>query len=279
LGAELLSVLVGLASAASWGAGDFLGGLASRRAKLYGVVITSQLVGLVVVFGAAVLFNQPFPPAEHLLGGALAGLFGVCGVLALYQALATGKMGVAAPVSAVVAALVPVIISLFTLSLPDTSTLLGFIAALFAVWFVSRSGTEPIRRSDLLLPVCAGLGFGLFFVAISQVNTISTMYPLVAARLASLSLLVVITALRKQPRGVPRSALGITILSGALDAGGNAFFAVATSLGRLDVVAVLASLYPAVTVLLAWVLLRERVTRLQGVGVLAALLAVVLISA
>jgi drug/metabolite transporter (DMT)-like permease len=147
------------------------------------------------------------------------------------------------------------------------------------VWFVSRSGTEPIRRSDLLLPVCAGLGFGLFFVAISQVNTISTMYPLVAARLASLSLLVVITALRKQPRGVPRSALGITILSGALDAGGNAFFAVATSLGRLDVVAVLASLYPAVTVLLAWVLLRERVTRLQGVGVLAALLAVVLISA
>lgn len=279
MGAELLSVLVGLASAAAWGAGDFLGGAASRRASLYGVVITSQLVGLAVVFTAAVLFNQPFPPAEHLLGGALAGLLGVVGVLALYQALATGKMGVAAPVSAVVAALVPVIVSLFTMSLPDTSTLLGFVIALFSVWFVSRTGSEPIRRSDLLLPICAGLGFGLFFVAISKVNTVSTLYPLVAARLASLSFLVLITALRQQPRGVPRSALGITVLSGALDAGGNAFFVVAAALGRLDVVAVLASLYPAVTVLLAWVLLRERVTRLQGLGVLAALVAVVLISA
>lgn len=278
MGAELLSVLVGLVSAASWGAGDFLGGVASRRTSLYSVVITSQLVGLAMLFLVAVLIGQPMPPVEHLLGGALAGLLGVGGLLALYTALASGKMGVAAPISAVVAALVPVVLGLFTLDLPDTNKLIGFVIALFSVWFVSRTGSDPIRRSDLVLPVIAGLGFGSFYVVMSRVNGISVLYPLVAARLASLGLLIVFATLTRKPRIVPRPVLGITVLCGALDAGGNAFFVLAAALGRLDVAAVLSSLYPAVTVLLAWMLLRERVTRVQSLGVVAALVAVMLIS-
>lgn len=278
MGAELLAVLVGLASAASWGAGDFLGGVISRRTGLYSVVITSQVVGLIVLFASAVLFRQTFPPPEHLLGGALAGVLGVGGLLALYRALATGRMGIAAPVSAVVAALVPVVLGLFTLALPDTNKLLGFVIALASVWFVSRTGSAPIRRSDLTLPVIAGLGFGLFYVILSRVNGVSVLYPLVAARLASLALLIAFTTLTRQQRIVPRPLLGITALCGALDAGGNAFFVLAAALGRLDVAAVLSSLYPAVTVLLAWLLLRERVTRVQGLGVVAALIAVMLIS-
>ena len=199
-------------------------------------------------------------------------------MLALYRALAVGQMGVAAPVSAVVAAGVPVIAGSFIEGPPSTAQLIGFGLALVAVWFISRTGNSAIRWRDLGLPIIAGLGFGTFYVLIGSAGQSAVWWPLVAARIGSLSALFMVTLIKRQPRLVEKQALGLVVLIGVLEVGGNACYILARQAGRLDVAAVLASLYPAVTVWLAWFFLKERMYRLQSIGVLAALAAIVLIS-
>ncbi len=270
----------GLASAASWGAADFGGGLASRLSNATGVVVISQAVGLVLLTGLALLLADPVRSLPDLLWGAVAGLAGGLGLLALYRGLALGHMGVAAPLAAVVSAGLPVVYGAVREGWPGRPQLVGFGLALVAVWLLSRGpGPVRLRFRELGLPLLAGLGFGLFLILIDGASEQSVLWPLVAARLASLSLLVPI-ALARRGRALPaRRDLPLIVLVGLFDSGGNAFYALATQTGRLDVAATLGSLYPASTVLLARLILQERLTQRQWLGAAVALAAVLLIAA
>jgi drug/metabolite transporter (DMT)-like permease len=276
---DFAPIALGLASAASWGAGDFSGGLATKRTGVYGVVIASQAVGGTMLMGLALLFGESVPPLADLLWGGLGGLAGAVGLLALYRALAAGRMGVAAPVSAVVAAAIPVVVGALVEGWPGALQLIGFGLALVAVWLISRSDEAALRVYDLGLPLVAGVGFGIFFIAIDHAGRSSVLWPVVAARTLSMTLLAATARLMRQPPLPDFAHWKLIALSGVLDAGGNAFYALAAHVGRLDVAAVLGSLYPASTVWLAWLILKERLTRAQWAGVGVALAAIVLIAA
>lgn len=280
MGGELTAVLFGLAAAASWGAGDFSGGVATKRSHVYVVVLLSHIVGLVGLLALIVLFGEPFPALRDMGIGALGGISGAVGVAALYTGLSRGRMGVVAPLTAVVTGIVPVVFGLFTEGLPQPQQLVGFGVAFLAVWLISNdNGAAGLRWGDLQTPVVAGLGFGLFFVSIGEVSDHAILWPLVGARIASILLMAFLVLMA---RPVPRpelAQLGVIALAGLTDTLGNAFFALATSLGRLDIAAILGSLYPATTVLLARFILDERLTRRQGAGVAAALVAIILIAA
>lgn len=277
---DLGAVGFGLLSSLSWGSGDFTGGLASRRAPIYAVIITSQVMGLSLVITTAIVFGQPIPPVAHFGLGLLCGLVGAGGLAALYYALSRGKMAVAAPVSAVVGAVVPVIIGILSSGLPKESKLIGFALALLSVWLVSQTPGTRIRLRELALPVAAGISFGLFYVIMNRATTVSTLWPLVAARVASLTVFCLIAFRRRESPFVTRKHLPLTLLSGALDMGGNIFFVVSASVGgRVDVAAVLASLFPAVTIVLARVVVKEHLGRTQAIGVVSAIAAIALISA
>jgi len=270
----------GLLSATSWGSGDFCGGLAARRAPIYSVIITSQLIGWITLLTGAILLGQTVPPLEHLLWGGVAGLSGAVGLMVLYYGLANGQMAVVAPVSAVVSTIVPVLIGIGISGVPSGWKLLGFVIAMVSVWFISRSENTKIGLRALALPVLAGLSFGLFFVITSRVSYVSYIYPLVAARSASIPVFIMIALLRRERLLVPRATFPIAIGSGILDAGGNLFFVLSSEVGgRVDVAAVLGSLFPAATILLARVVLKEKIGRMQTVGIAMAFVAILLISA
>ncbi|MFZ7126158.1 MAG: EamA family transporter [Desulfobacterales bacterium] len=276
---EWMAVTCGLASAAAWGAGDFSGGLATRRSSVFSVVILSQLFGGVLLTGLALWISGPLPDGRILLLGGLAGIAGGAGLLALYKGLASGRMGVVAPVTAVVAVIVPVVAGALTEGLPPVSRLAGFGVALSAVWLLTRAtGAIDLHFSDLGLPLAAGAAFGIFFILIDRVSASGILWPLVAARTASIPLLFLVTrALGRRLTAAPSSFPAI-LLAGAFDSAGNAFFALATRLGRLDISAVVSSLYPGMTVLLAWLILREHLSPRQWAGVGATLCALVLIT-
>lgn len=277
-GLDFAPVAFGLASAACWGAGDFCGGLATKRTHVYSVIITSQIIGVSLLIGLALLLGEKMPPIPFILWGGAGGIAGAVGLVALYRALAFGRMGVAAPVAGVVGAVVPVIVGATIEGLPGSTQLIGFGLALLAVWFIARTHDATFQWRDLGLPLLAGLSFGVFFVLIHKASDTAILWPLVAARLASLSTLIVLATVSGQPRLTRASALPLISLVGVLEVGGNAFYALAGQVGRLDVAAVVSSLYPATTVWLAWLILKERFTRPQTIGIVAALAAIVLIT-
>ncbi|HUM71717.1 MAG TPA: EamA family transporter [Chloroflexota bacterium] len=279
MNSEVMVVFWGLASAVTWGAGDFSGGVAAKRTAVTSVVIVSQLVGGLFLVLLALLVREALPAPVSLLLGVLAGLAGVVGLLALYSGLANGRMGVVAPLAAVISAALPVLVSLFFEGLPQMSQLAGFGLALVAVWLLSGMGWQTaVPRQELAYAAVAGTGFALFFIFIDRVEPGSLFWPLAAARTVSvMSLCVWVLSRGEWVRPLPNQ-LPIIALAGVLDALGNAFFALAARLGRLDIAAVLASLYPGSTVLLARLVLQERLTRLQWLGVLLALAALVLIT-
>lgn len=277
-GLELAPIVFGLTSAACWGAGDFCGGLATKSTQVYRVIISSQIVSLILLLALALILSEPLLPFGSLLLSYVGGIFGGIGLIALYRALADGHMGIAAPVSGVIAATVPVIAGAFIEGLPELPQLIGFGLALAAVWLISRTGRSTIRWSDLGLPSLAGLCFGIFYVIIGSASGSNVWWPLVAARLGSLSLLLSVTLLAHQPRLVEKTHFMLIVIIGVMEVGGNACYILARQAGRLDVAAVLASLYPAVTVLLARLVLKEHVGRAQAMGIAAALAAITLIT-
>ncbi len=191
-------------------------------------------------------------------------------------------MGIVAPLTAIVTSIVPVLFSLFIEGLPKMHQMIGFLVALFAVWLISGNhdnGMTGLRWQDLRLPIIAGLGFGLFFIAIDQVSDHAILWPLVGARAASIIMMFALVLILRQIERPTKGQLGIIVVVGISDTAGNAFFALATSLGRLDMAAILSSFYPAMTILLARLILKEYITRRQWLGLIAALLAVALIVA
>jgi drug/metabolite transporter (DMT)-like permease len=279
IGSELLGAVFGLASAASWGAGDFSGGVAAKRSPAYSVSFAVQSIGLVVVSGLALALSEPIPPTADLLWGAAAGVAGAVGGVGLYLGLATGRMGIVAPVSAVVSAAIPVFFGLFLEGLPAGQQLVGFGLAFVAVWLVSRTGDgDGIQPRELLLPLAAGLGFGFFLSLMERASGTAVLWPLAAARFASSCVLFLVVMLTRSLGKLALAQLPLMALAGTLDTAGMAFYALATQVGRMDTAAVLSSLYPAGTVLLARFVLAERLTRRQWLGVAAALVAVILIA-
>ena len=268
-----------LASAATWGGGDFAGGVAAKRANVFRVVAVAHGCGLIAMLAMALLSGEAVPPASDLMWGAAAGIGGAFGIAALYQALAIGRMGVVAPVASVITGTLPVLVGIRTEGMPDHLQMLGFVVALVSVWLVARPNEYIDSHRGLGLAVLAGVAFGLFLIAGKQAGHHGVFWPMVAARAASTTLMCIIVALSPRDVRPLRNVLWATVLSGLLDSAGNALFIAATRHGRLDVSAVLSSLYPASTVILARVLLKEQISKLQTAGIVGALAAVALISA
>ncbi|WP_024336116.1 EamA family transporter [Desulfotignum balticum] len=276
---ETLAVACGIGSAAAWGAGDFSGGMASRKGNVLKVVLVSQLIGGLFLLGMAVFSGEAMPPVRHLMYGAFAGVFGNIGLIALYRGLSTGRMGIVAPLSAVLTALVPIGYTAVYAGLPSMTRFAGFVCFGIAVWLLSSADTGfRMTGRELLLSCIAGVGFGLFFIFIDKANDLAIFWSLVWARVASVAFLFTVVMVVGKT-GTPKAGQWLFIvMSGVLDALGNLLFSTAAHLGRLDVSAVLSSLYPAATVLLAWLFLREKLRRRQWMGVGIAFIALGLIS-
>lgn len=269
-------ILLGLLSALTWGAGDFNGGLAVKRSNPCGVIAVAHSLSLLLLLLLVPIVGEPVPPLRDWLWGGVAGLAGGVGLVLLYRALAEGRMSVAAPVSAVVAAALPVLAGLLKDGLPGHWTLTGFALALVAVWLVSGGEGLVIRFDDLRQPVIAGIAFGAFFIFIERASQTTLIWPLIAVRIVSTSAMLGYALLTRQDWIPKRESLVPVLLSSVLDTLGNAFYALSARTGRLDVAAVLGALYPGATVLLAWVFLHERISRIQAIGILLALAAIVM---
>ena len=276
----MISILFGLTSAASWGAADFTGGLASRKTGAYRAVFYGEVIGLIIILVVALIAWQPIP-AWTIWGLSMAaGALGTTGLLLLYQSMTKGLMSIATPVSALLAAVLPVIIGSFTESPATLLTFIGFGFALAAVWLISQSdeGVKDLLShiTDLRLPLLAGIGFGLYFVLIHAATHTATFWPMVASRIGGILTLTLYMTVRRETWAVEKSAWRMVLLNGFLDIGGNLFFVLAGQTGRLDISAVLSSLYPGSTVMLAWFFLKERISRTQWIGIIAALIAIIL---
>ncbi len=280
----MLSIVFGLLSAISWGAGDFTGGLAARKVGAVRAVFYASVVGLIAVAVTAWVTGEAIPTLRIWLTAMLAGIFGSTGLILLYASMANGTMSIAAPVSALLAAALPVLVGTLTEGLPEPLTLIGFGFALFAVWMVSQSegGVKDIlsHLSDLKLPLLAGLGFGGYFIIMHRATDEGALFWAMTGSRTSSVLLIFIYMLvtRTSFRIEDRSSFPVIGINGILDLTGNAFFILAAQAGRLDVASVLSSLYPGSTVVLAWIFLHERLTRNQWIGIVAAFIAIVLMT-
>lgn len=277
----MISIVYGLFSALSWGGGDFAGGLASRKTGAYRAVFYGEAFGLLLLLGAALFLHEPMLGWPKTLLAAAAGAIGSLGLLVLYQAMITGQMSIATPVSALLAATLPVIVGAFTEGLPPALKLAGFACALLAVWLVAQddSGkTHAVRLADLRLPLLAGICFGMYFIIMHEASQEAVLAPMIASRTAGMLALLVFLLARRENWQMARPAWPYVALNAVLDIGGNLFYILAGQTGRMDVAAVLSSLFPGTTVLLAWLILKEKINRVQWLGILAALIAIALMT-
>ncbi|MEJ7765041.1 MAG: EamA family transporter [Acidimicrobiales bacterium] len=280
----MLAIGLGLLVATVYGSADFFGGLASRRRSATVVVLWTQVTGLVALALVAPLLGGA-PEGRDLWLGVLSGLVGVCGVLLLYRGLAGGRMSVVAPITAVGAAFVPFVVGAGGGEGLPASRLAGAALALAGVALVSRppahrAGDAPRtgRGRDLALGAGAGGAFGIVFVLLSRLGDDAGLWPVLVQRLGSVPVVLVMTAVVGLPRRVGRLDLRLIVPAGLCDAAANALFVAASRAGALSVVGVVSSLYPAPTVLLAALILKERVTEPQGVGLVLAGAGVVLLA-
>lgn len=267
----------GLLSAFFSGAGDVCGGLAARRARPLSVVLIVETTGAVLLLVAALLFQQPLPQWPDMVWSAAAGMAGCIGLIALYTALGSGQMGIVAPLSAVMAAVVPIVAGALLEGSPRPAQLAGFAIALPAIWLLTQSGHEKRPLRDLHLALLAGLGFGCYFVLIDQAASGGGLWNLGISRAFPAVVLLAFMLVTRHPLLPPLSVLPLNLLNGSLDAGGSVFFVLAAHFGRLDVASVLASLYPVTTIALAWLVLGERLRRPHAMGAGAAFVAIILI--
>lgn len=281
------SYAMAVLSSISYGAADFLGGLATKRgSSLYAVVSLSQLTGLVLV-GLCLPFLPPSSPSTlDLAWGAAAGLAGGIGVGLLYRGLAVGMMSVVAPVTAVCAVIIPVSVGMALGEELTWPAGLGILLAIAAIVLISQSGHGEEGRSatrrptrGLLTAVASGIAIGIFLVCLERTGPTAGLWPLVPARVVSVSFFVLAGLLTRSPLTPRRDALPIVVGGGALDMVANILYLLAVREGPLSIVATLTSLYPAGTVILARIVLSERLSLLQQAGMACAGVAIVLIVA
>jgi drug/metabolite transporter (DMT)-like permease len=278
----VLGPLLALGASLSWGIGDFLAGRASRRLRLLTVLVASQAAGLASIAAVVLVRGEAAPAARYFGYAALAGLAGAVGLAALYRGLAVGSMSVVAPISAT-AAIVPVVAGVVTGERPSAVQGAGIGLALAGVVLASRDPSAAARGRGVAtgvgLALVAALSFGLLLVALGAASEGDALWGTLAMRTTSFGVLAA-TAVILRASVVPgRADLPTLLVVGLLDTAGNALFALASTESLLSVAAVLAQVYPVVTVILARVVLGERIARPQQVGVVAALVGVTLITA
>jgi len=279
--------LLALLSAGFYGAADFTGGLATRRAAAIPVVLLSQACGLVLVALALPLLPAATPRTADLWWGALAGLAGGIGVALLYHALAIGTMSVVAPTTAVAAVALPVLTSIALGERPGSRAIVGILLGVAAIVLVSRQtgsspspggrGGQEVRPSGVGPALVAGIGVGVFLLALAQTRREAGMWPLLTDRIASVAFFGIVAVVGRRSLRMPVNLAALAIGGGALDMIANALYLLAVRLGPLSPVVTLSSLYPASTVLLARAILGERLSPWQITGVVTALIAVMLI--
>lgn len=278
-----MAILLGLFAAFAWGTGDFAGGMASRKAPETAVVLGTETVGLVLLLGFAI-FTKGSPTGRDIALGSLAGILGVGGLVLLYRGLAQGRASVVAPLSAVGAAVLQVTWGLAGGERPGTTALFGILLALIAIGVVAGSAEESTdatrlsRTTEIQCGLGAAIGFGFYLILISETSSGAGLWTAVAARSAPVVVLLVGLGIMRRPMIVPRSAFRWVTVSGVTDAGANALLVVAVRQGLLSVVAPVANLFPAVTVLLARAVGHEKIGRFRLAGLGLAVASLVLIS-
>ncbi|MGH9500859.1 MAG: EamA family transporter [Terriglobales bacterium] len=268
-GFSLVAVLV-------WGTSDFLGGYAARRSNAFVFTTVVHASGLLLMLGVAIAGHSVFPSRSGVVWALAAGLSGGAGLAIFYRALASGRMGLTAPVAAVLSAAIPTVFGIFTEGSPRTAQIAGFVLAAAGIWLISRS-EDGSRPQGIGTAVLAGVAFAGFYLFIKEAGDNSSVWLAAVSRIASLVLTGVIV-LGARNYQITREGLGIGVVAGILDITGSVMFVRAAQTGRLDAAVVISSLYPAITVLLARIFLREHFTRWRAVGMFAALLAVPLIA-
>jgi drug/metabolite transporter (DMT)-like permease len=270
-------VLFGLGAALAWGAGDFGGGLVSRRTAVYGVVMLAQLTGMAIAIVLAIVRSEPIPTGMDLVWCGLAGVLGGIGITALYRGLAVGRMGIVAPVTGILAAVIPVTAGIVLEGLPAPLVLAGIALALVAVVLVSRQEDEEGGRAGLTEALVGGVAIGLFGLTIAQISDGHVFGALTLIR-STQALLVAAVVVVTRAAWRPSRSLVLPIMAvGVLDMAGNGFYLLGVQSGALAIAAILSSLYPVTTVILATVVLKERVTRDHAIGIGLAAVAIVCI--
>jgi drug/metabolite transporter (DMT)-like permease len=275
----MVPYFLAIASAAFYGAADFIGGLASRRAPTSSVVIVSGLAGLAVLAVLIPLMPPSAPSARDIVWGAVAGLMGGAGLGFLYRALAIGTMSVVAPTTAVCGVTIPVIAGILLGERPSRITTAGMALALVAIVLVSQEKRDAgtVRSRGIGLALVSGVAIGLFYLALAETSPDAGLWPLLASRAASVTLFAAAAIVGRHSLRMNAPLTRLVVACGVLDMIANALYLVASRGGPLSVVVTLVSLYPASTVILARVVLAERLSAWQIAGVACALVAVVLI--
>jgi drug/metabolite transporter (DMT)-like permease len=285
------AVLLGLASSTLWGAADFSGGLAARRTEPAFVIAIAHALSLIILLAAAIAGHEPLHSRE-IVYGLLSGLVGGIGLIALYNALSLGSMGLTAAVCGVVSTVFPVAASWLREGHAGGTRLAGFAIAALAIWLIAYTPGDKPHPRGLGLAIVAGIFFGTMLVFMRIAAGQSILWAMTWTRVASTavgtaaSLVMLLRGRTQRSPGSPvpgakspwRTVLLLAGLVGILDTSGNLLYMLAALAGRLDVAAVLSALYPGTTMLLALLLLKERTTRSQGAGMALALVAVALIA-
>jgi drug/metabolite transporter (DMT)-like permease len=286
------NALLALAAAVLWGGGDFSGGMGAKHAggTMSGslrVVLTSHLASFIVLSVIALLRGDSFPHGASLYWGLLAGVMGGLSLTGFYVALSRGAMGASAAVSGLLAAAIPSAVSIVHEGSPGWLRIVGFVVAGCAIWLIAAGDNPesvPASTGTMWLAVGSGAGFGVYFIALKYAAAGGLVWPMATARIGSLTtcsvILAVVTLVSGKGGGgwLPRRAVLWSLATALGDTTGNLLFMAATRAGRLDVASVLASLYPASTILLAAWTLHERPTRRQGIGMGVAAAAVAMIT-
>lgn len=277
---SILGVLSGLAAALVWGGADFSGGFAARKQNQFQVLVNFGFSGLVILLIATLIRGEGMLDIRSIFWAVLAGLVGSFGVAALYRGLSFGNTASVAPVAAVISTGLPVVYSLIVEGSPKITQFIGFGLALVGIWLTSGSGTMKASskaKESIILSFIAGVGFSGFFIFIAQVEPGKIFSPLVVSRFISLTVAIVMVRLQRISFP-PLFSNPMALLAGLLDAAGNIFYLVARQYTRLDVAVVLSSLCPAITVILAALITKEKVSRQHWIGVSICVLSVGLIA-
>jgi drug/metabolite transporter (DMT)-like permease len=278
IAAQYIPATLSLTAVGVWGTSDFLGGVGARRVNAFLFTAIVHISGLIVTGALAVFMHSPFPGMSGVVWSLMAGALGGLALVFFYRALSQGNMGLVAPVAAVLSAAIPTVITAFAEGLPGKRQLLGFILAGLGVWLISRTESDAGRPEGLGVAVLAGIGFAGFYLCTHRAGNASALWVATVSRVASFLVTGTIVLFGKHLSRVSAPVLAIAVVAGILDIGGSVAFVRAAQIGRLDAAVVLSSLYPAVTVVLARIVLHEHFSRGRTVGMLAALAAVPMIA-
>jgi len=276
--AQYIPAAYSLTAVGVWGTSDFLGGVGARRANAFLFTAIVHISGLVLVGALALMTHAPFPGNASLAWALISGAVGGIGLALFYRSLASGNMGLVAPVAAVLSAAIPSLVTAFAEGFPGYRHLFGFILAGIGVWLISRMEAGVGRPEGLGMAVLAGIGFAGFYLCIHRAGNGSTLWIATCSRFGALLVTGSIVLFGRHLRAVAAPVLGIAVVAGILDISGSIFFIRAAQIGRLDSAVVLSSLYPAVTVVLARIFLHEHFSRARTIGMVAALAAVPMIA-